>query len=70
MGTTQGSLINTNERYFTWEAFKREVESNLGHYVSINLWLQAKPKKPLPWSNSDLAETIKYVKKAEVEYFI
>ncbi len=61
-------IINASPLYYTWNAFKKDVELNLGHYVCNNLWLQAKPKKPLPWSNSDIKATILYVKKAESEY--
>jgi hypothetical protein len=70
MGAMQGSIINTDEQYFTWQTFKRDIELSLGHYVSINLWLQAKPKKPFPWSISDMHESIKYIAKAEQELFI
>ena len=41
---------------------RQEMEIELGHYVVNNLWLQAKPKKPLPWSESDLEKSIQYVK--------
>ena len=64
MSTVQDAVINASAQYFTWYAFKKDVELNLGHYLSNNLWLQAKPKKPLPWSNSDIKDTIMYVKKA------
>ena len=70
MGAMQDSVVNANEQYFTWEAFKRDIELTLGHYVSINLWLQAKPKKTLPWDVSDMKETITYIVKAERELFI
>jgi len=70
MSAIQNTAVNTNEQYFTWESFKRDVELTLGHYVSINLWLQAKPKKSLPWSIADMRETINYIAKAEREIFI
>lgn len=68
MYTTQETIINASARYYTWNAFKKDLELNLGHYVCNNLWLQAKPKKALPWSSSDMKETIVYVKKAEEQY--
>jgi hypothetical protein len=55
--------IRSLRRYETWDVFKRAVESKLGHYVDNNLWLQAKPRKPLPWTESDLEQSIKYVEK-------
>lgn len=70
MSAIQNPAVNTNEQYFTWESFKRDIELTLGHYVSINLWLQAKPKKSLPWSITDMRETINYIAKAEREIFI
>jgi hypothetical protein len=70
MGIMQDSSVNTQEEYFTWQTFKRDIELSLGHYVSINLWLQAKPKKPFPWSPSDMNESIQYIAKAERELFI
>ncbi len=68
MSFVQDTVVNASAQYYTWSAFKRDVELNLGYYVSNNLWIQAKPKKPLPWSNSDIKETISYVKKVGREY--
>lgn len=57
-------LPDTLPGYERWDIFKKEAELKLGHYVDTNLWLQAKPKKPLPWSNSDLQKTVLYIKKS------
>ncbi len=57
MGTMHNIVINAGVRYHTWDVFKRAVERDVGHYVSNNLWLQAKPKKALPWSESDMQAT-------------
>ena len=54
--------VKTLPLYQRWDIFKKEMEIELGHYVVNNLWLQAKPKKPLPWSESDLEKSIQYVK--------
>jgi hypothetical protein len=62
----KNNLLNTIPKYETWNVFKKEVELKLGHYLDNNLWLQAKPKKPLPWSGYDLEQSILYVKNAEL----
>jgi hypothetical protein len=49
------------------DIFNKVMELKIGHYVDTNLWLQAKPKKPLPWFGSDLEESSLYLKKAEQE---
>ncbi len=67
MSSTPEIIINSRKIYYTWETFRKDVELNLGHYVPNNLWIQAKPKKPLPWSDSDIKTTISYIKKAEIE---
>jgi hypothetical protein len=59
------NTIITSARYDTWNTFRKEVEKRLGHYLNNNLWLQAKPKKALPWFDSDLDESIVYVRKTE-----
>jgi hypothetical protein len=64
----QNTILNILPQYETRDMFKKAVELKLGHYLNTNLWLQARPKKSLPWSGSDLEESISYVKKAEQEY--
>jgi hypothetical protein len=61
----QHIILNTLPQYETRDIFKKAVELKIGHYINTNLWLQAKPKKPLPWSGSDLEESILFLKKAE-----
>jgi hypothetical protein len=61
----QNVILNTLPQYETWDIFKKVVELKLEHYTNTNLWLQAKLKKPLPWSGSDLEESILYLKKSE-----
>ncbi len=68
MVTMQETIINAKPLYYTWTSFKRDLELNVGHYVSNNLWIQAKPKKPLPWTNADLKNTAMYVIRAAVEF--
>ena len=62
----QNTILETHSKYETWNIFKKEIEVKLGHYLDNNLWLQAKPKKPLPWTVSDLEKSILYVKNAEM----
>lgn len=38
----------------TWYDFKKVLESNFGKFIPNDLWLQVKPKNPLPWDESDL----------------
>ncbi len=66
MDTMHDTIINARPLYYTWNVFKGDVELNLGHYVANNLWIDAKPKKPLPWSNSDLKEAISRLKDQEM----
>ena len=61
----QDILLNPSPQYSMWDIFKRALELKLGHCVNSNLWLQAKPRKSLPWSDADLEKSIQYVKKAE-----
>ena len=66
MDTMQVTIINARPLYYSWGIFKRDLELNLGHFVPYSLWLQFKPKKPLPWSNLDLKETISHLTNLEV----
>ncbi len=66
----QEMILNTREQYFTWDIFKKDLELNLGHYVPISLWIQMKPKKPLPWSDSDLKDTMLGIQKAGCEFTV
>ncbi len=61
----ENTVCNAREQYYTWDIFKRDLELNLGHYVPISLWIQMKPKKPLPWSDSDLKQTMLYIEKTD-----
>jgi hypothetical protein len=61
----QNAIDKPQNKYYNRDDFKRDLELKIGHYVDINLWLQARPKRPFPWANSDLEESFLYVKKAE-----
>jgi hypothetical protein len=65
VGVMEDTLLNAREQYFAWDIFKKDLETNLGHYVPISLWIQMKPKKPLPWSDADLHETVLDIKKTD-----
>lgn len=52
----QDEVVYIRTRYDTWNTFKKDLELNLGHFLPNNLWLKSKPKKPLPWSNTDMKE--------------
>lgn len=53
--------LNIYREYTTWYDFKRDLESKLGRFLPVNLWLCTKPKKPLPWNNNDLQVTLSEV---------
>ncbi len=38
--------------YWTWYDFKKDLEKVIGHPLLNQLWLEVKPKKPLPWNYS------------------
>ena len=63
MDSTPNIIDQLSKKYYHPEDFKKDLESKIGHYVDINLWLQARPKKPLPWTSSHLEESISYVKR-------
>jgi hypothetical protein len=65
MDTIEFTIINARPQYYTGDVFKRDVELNLGYFVPNSLWIQCKPKKSLPWSNSDLKETLSQIKSQE-----
>jgi len=40
--------------YTTWYEFKRDLEKKLGYMLLNWQWLEAKPKVPLPWDDSQM----------------
>jgi hypothetical protein len=64
MDNMQNTISQLSKKYYHPEDFKKDLESKIGHYVDINIWLQARPKKPLPWTSSNLEESLLYVKKS------
>ena len=40
--------------YPTWYEFKKELGKRSGHGLLNWDWLEAKPKTPLPWHDSDM----------------
>lgn len=41
-------------QYDTWYEFKKECERQLGFSLLNGKWLVLKPRKPLPWDDTDL----------------
>lgn len=41
-------------QYSTWYEFKKECEKRLGYSLLNGKWSEAKPKKPLPWDDTDM----------------
>ena len=41
-------------QYSTWYEFKKECEKQLGYSLLNGKWLEVKPKKPLPWDDTDM----------------
>jgi hypothetical protein len=45
-------------QYDTWFAFKKDLELMLWCHIDNSLWLKIKPKKALPWHESDMKATL------------
>ncbi len=58
MNTILKDVTASNTRYDTWQAFKRDLELNLWCHLSNDIWLQVKPKRALPWNDSDMRAAI------------
>ena len=48
------SLTREVSTYATWYEFRKALGEKLGYIPTNSLWLLAKPKAPLPWSDSDM----------------
>ena len=48
------SVTTTADLYATWYDFKKDLERKLGHNLINSWWLEAKPKAPLPWDDSQM----------------
>lgn len=48
------TMLNPQMEYETWDTFKRALESKVGRWLTVDIWLRTKPKKPLPWNDVDL----------------
>ncbi len=44
--------------YATWYDFKKELQRRSGIVLLNQLWLQIKPRFPLPWYESHMKETL------------
>ncbi len=49
--------------YTTWDAFKRDLEFSSGRFLPVDWWLRVKPKRPLPWTHSDMQACLAAVAK-------
>ena len=47
--------------YKTWYDFKRELQRRSGVVLLNKAWLQIKPKAPLPWSEYQMKEVMRYL---------
>jgi hypothetical protein len=50
-------------RYQDWYTFKNDLETKLGQGLPVKVWLRAKPRKSLPWFESDMQVTLVEVAK-------
>ena len=41
-------------QYTTWYDFRKQLADQLGYVPLNSLWLEVKPKSPLPWNNADM----------------
>ena len=55
------SLINPANLYITWYDFKKALEKQLGYSLLNWRWLEARPRGPLPWHDSDMKATLSTV---------
>lgn len=65
MYNKQNTIDWLSKKYYSSADFKKDLELKIGHYIDVNLWLQARPKAPLPWTDSNLEESFLYVKKVD-----
>ncbi len=56
------------KKYDDWEVFKIDLEAKLGWRLSLVWWLQIKPQKPLPWSETDLRTSLSKVKRTQESF--
>jgi hypothetical protein len=61
------TLPKSGFHYATWDAFKRDLELNSGHFLPVDWWLRVKPKKALPWDNLDMQSSLSAVAKLAKE---
>ncbi len=45
--------------YETWYDFKRELQRQSGVVILNKVWLEVKPKAPLPWHDYQMREALK-----------
>jgi hypothetical protein len=50
--------ITQDRLWETWYEFKDELESNVGFYIPVFVWLEIRPRKPLPWDYLDMKAII------------
>jgi hypothetical protein len=57
----QATITGKRVKYDTWYAFKKDLESYLWCHIDNVLWLKIKPKKALPWFESDMQTALSRV---------
>jgi hypothetical protein len=56
---------NENTPYTTWYEFRRDLGKKLGYIPLNSLWLEIKPKAPLPWSDSHMHASLSALAKVK-----
>jgi hypothetical protein len=52
------TIHKQRRQYDTWYAFKKDMELYLWCHIENVLWLKIKPRKALPWNQTDMGTAI------------
>lgn len=55
------TMLNPHMEYKTWYTFERDLKRKLGRFLNVDMWLNSKPKKFLPWNDVDLQTSLSEV---------
>lgn len=59
MDPFRNRTINLSYREWeSWVDFKEALEAEVGLYLPVNLWLEIRPKRPLPWHSGDFQSLV------------
>jgi hypothetical protein len=53
--------ITQTREWDNWYEFKDELESKVGFYIPLYIWLEIRPKRPLPWHNGDFQTLVTWI---------